>query len=75
MKQDNEFLNKLSPHVIELWSEQDYRAYLLLQIGLWLSGVQSAQRTAEICRITQTDVRILSVLIRNIIPETEEGTK
>lgn len=66
-----DFLNELSPHVVEFWGEQDYRAFILLQISLWLNNVQSIGRTAEICRINEKDVRILSVKIRRLIPETE----
>lgn len=40
----------------EFWQQEDYRTYVLIQMSLYLRGIQSASKTAEILHVDIRDI-------------------
>lgn len=43
--------------IASFWKRPDYRGFFLLQTGLFLTGVQSLDKTAEILNVDQESLR------------------
>lgn len=40
----------------EHWKHEDYRSYVLIQMSLYISGIQTASKTAEILHVNIRDI-------------------
>ena len=49
--------------IADFWKQPEYRGFFLLQTGLFLTGVQSLDKTAEILNV---DRESLGIVLRNL---------
>jgi hypothetical protein len=70
--ESNETPKKKQSHFEKFWSQEDYRVYVILQIGLYYSGHQTAAKTAEILHVTIPDVWNIAKKLDGLF--SEEGS-
>jgi hypothetical protein len=59
-------LNEREQITAESWCQPDYAGYVLIQVGLYLSGVHSEGKTAEILNMSISDFKQLMKRVENL---------